>query len=66
MTWYPCVTPSHLHQIFASHHYLCFIYITYYMTIIATAHCNTYMHLKQPNSDLEFQEKNIQKLSVMV
>ena len=27
---------------------------------------DTYMHSKQPNSDLEFEEKNIQKLSVTV
>ena len=28
-----------------------------YMAKIATTHCNTYMHLKKPNFDLEFKEK---------
>ena len=29
-----------------------------YMAIIATTHCNTYMHSKQANSDLEFENNH--------
>ena len=32
-----------------------------YMAKIATTHCNTYMHLKKPNSDLEFEEEKTSK-----